>query len=331
MLKNEFVKTSVGTMTLGEKLKKLRGERRLSLGEISRHTKIPLKYLEYLDEGAYEKLPVDVYVKGFLRNYADFLGIDEKILIRHYEKENGIQNNLDKKNRKKKEEPRKTISVSYFVLTPKIIIVILLALLIGGGIFYLYREIGYISDEPKLVIFSPEDNVTVSENSIYIEGVTDRDAKIYINDQPILTNDEGNFKEEINLQPGTNVVKIKSLNRFNKETFRVLTIQSEYQLDQNLESGTGNTEIVLESGKLEIEIRVSPGPVWISVESDDNLVFSGSLPADDIRKFTAKDKIMINTSQGDATFVKFNGKDLGALGNNHEPINNVVFTPETKY
>ena len=102
-------------------------------------------------------------------------------------------------------------------------------------------------------------------------------------------------------------------------------------MDQNLESGTGNTEIVLESGKLEIEIRVSPGPVWISVESDDNLVFSGSLPADDIRKFTAKDKIMINTSQGDATFVKFNGKDLGALGNNHEPINNVVFTPETKY
>ena len=71
---NGFTKKNIETLTLGEKLKKLRSERRISLGDVSRNTKIQIKYLEFIEEGAYDKLPADVYAKGFLKSYAEFLG-----------------------------------------------------------------------------------------------------------------------------------------------------------------------------------------------------------------------------------------------------------------
>ena len=87
---NGFIKKSVGTLTLGEKLKKLRSERRMSLSEASRFTRIQIKYLEYLEDGLYDKLPANVYVKGFLKSYAECLGVDENNLLRMYDKESEI-------------------------------------------------------------------------------------------------------------------------------------------------------------------------------------------------------------------------------------------------
>jgi len=97
MINSGFTKKRVGTLTLGEKLRKLRSDRRMSLNEVSRVTKIQIVYLERLEEGMYDKLPADVYVKGFLRSYAEFLGVDEEILVKLYEKEKGIKKNLEKR------------------------------------------------------------------------------------------------------------------------------------------------------------------------------------------------------------------------------------------
>ena len=42
------------------------------------------------------KLPADVYVKGFIRSYAAFMGLDEAMLIRQYQREKGIHKNIKK-------------------------------------------------------------------------------------------------------------------------------------------------------------------------------------------------------------------------------------------
>jgi len=325
MLNNSFVTKSVGTLTLGEKLKKIRSDRRVSLGEISRVTRIPVKYLEYLDAGNYEKLPVDVYVKGFLRSYAEYLGIDEKILIRLYEKEKGIRKNLDKD--KPKEKPRQPISVSYFAITPRLVIIILMALLLGGGLFYLYKEIGSFSDAPRLIVLSPENNSSISDNSVSIEGLTDSDAKIFINDQPIPVNDEGRFQETVTLQSGANPLNIKAINRFNKETLQVVTVQADYEpeiVPAGLEAAEDNR---LQRAGVAIEISVSPDPVWLSVETDGNLVFSGTLPAGTSQSFNANEKITISSGRGNATFIKLNGRDIGALNDSPEAVRGITFTP----
>lgn len=329
---NGFIKKSIGTLTLGEKLKKLRSERRISLSEVSKHTRIQVKYLEYLEEGKYEKLPVDVYIRGFLKNYADFLAIDANILFRLYEKEREIKKNMEKDKTKKEKNSRPIpFKLSSFVVTPKIILISTIIVVTLGGFFYLYKEIGSFASTPRLVISSPDQNTTVSGNSIIVEGTTDKDAKLYINGQMILVNDDGKFRENLTLQVGTNLINIRAVNRFEKEVLETLTVKSDFQPGEpaNQESPVNN-----EAGKpsgLELEVRVDPGPVWLSVETDGNLVFSGTMLAGAVQSFRADGKILINSGKADATFVKFNGKDIGALGKDGNPIRGVTFTSDTKY
>jgi cytoskeletal protein RodZ len=330
---NGFIKKSIGTLTLGEKLKKLRSERRISLGEVSKHTRIQVKYLEYLEEGRYEKLPVDVYVRGFLKNYADFLAIDANVLIRLYEKEREIKKNLEKgKNSEEKPTLPVPFKISSFALTPKIILISAIAVVTFGGFFYLYKEIGAFASVPRLIISNPEKNTSVSGNSIIVEGVTDKDAKLYINGQLILVNDDGKFRENLTLQSGNNSINIRAVNRFGKEETAALTVQSNYQKEEEekKQEGSGNNEITQSKG-VEIEVRVDPGPVWLSIEADGNLVFSGTMLTGAIQTFRAEEKISVNSGKDSATFIKFNGKEIGALGESGNPVRGVVFTPDTAY
>jgi cytoskeleton protein RodZ len=336
---NGFTKKSVGTLTLGEKLGKLRADRRLSLSEASRATKIQVKYLEYLEAGAYEKLPADVYVKGFLRNYSEFLGIDEKILVKLYEKERGIKDNLEKdKKAKKGYAPvvREKINISSFVVTPRIIAVAIIILAVLGGFFYLYREIGSFASTPRLVILSPDKNYSTDGNSVEISGVTDRDAKVFINEQPVLVNDEGNFRENLTVQSGSNIVIVRAVNRFEKESVETLSIQSTFAQEQSEPSAADNLENNLSaqtesSQKLELEIRVDPGPVWVSVEADGNLVFSATMLSGATQIFQAENKIVVNSGKGKATLIKFNGKDIGSLSDGSGAVRGVEFNRDTKY
>lgn len=326
-----FIKKSVGTLTLGEKLKKLRSERRTSLAEVSKYTLIQIKYLEYLEEGDYKKLPADVYVKGFLKNYADFFGVEENVLIRLYEKERGIKKNLEKKPSGKNKSELNPLNISSFTLTPRMVIIAVAALAVFGGFFYLYKEVGSFASKPRLVILSPQANSTVSENKVLLEGVTDRDVKLSINNQPVLVNDEGRFRENLVLQKGENIINVKAVNKFEKVADESLVVKADWQdkvsenSDANASNGPNNDKSV------GIEIRVDPGPVWLSVEADGNLVFSGTMLSGATQNFSAQDKISLNSGKGNATFIKFNGKDIGALSANAGPVKNVIFNKDTKY
>ena len=327
-----FTKKNVRTLTLGEKLRNLRSERRISLNDVSKNTKIQLKYLEYLEDGNYKKLPVDVYVKGFLRSYAEFLGVDEKIFIRLYEKEKGIKINLEKANGSNLGK-KEAINMTPFLITPKIITIVIGLLMAGGLFFYLYTELGNFANTPKLIILSPSKNEVESNNFIRVIGISDKDADIFINDQPVLVSDEGKFSENIALQSGTNSINIKAVNRFGKEANQNIIVQSNYQEKQQ---NTTNEEIsdsiaTEKKEEINIEVSVTAGPVWISVEADGNLVFSGTMLMGAIQSFTAVEKISISSNKADATIIKFNGKDIGALSKKPEAIKNVIFTKDTTF
>ncbi len=328
---NGFTKKSVGTLTLGEKLKKLRSDKRTSIGEASRFTKIQPAYLEYLEEGLWEKLPADVYVKGFLRSYADFLGVDEKILIRLYEREKEIRANL-KKNEKTDSKKEKPINISPFIFTPKKILISAITVLVFAGLFLLYNEINSFANAPSLVILNPQDKSQVDGNSIYIEGVTDKESLLYMNNQPILVGDDGRFRENLTLQAGLNNINIRSINKFKKETTQNLSIQSNYKEQEENKDSTAEENISADAQlkKIKIEIRVEPGPVWVNVEADGSIVFDGTMLSGAVQSFEGDEKIIINSGRGKATFVKFNGQDLGALSLDSGAVKGVVFTPETK-
>jgi cytoskeletal protein RodZ len=61
---------------LGHHLHQLRQKQNLSLDDIAAKTMIPVRLLSAIETGQLEQLPEPVYVRGFLRRYADTLGLN---------------------------------------------------------------------------------------------------------------------------------------------------------------------------------------------------------------------------------------------------------------
>src|SRR5438132_13714601 len=68
-------------------LRDARKARGVSLEVPERETKIRAKYLAALEDGNAAGLPGPVYVHGFLRNYANYLGLDPQEVIDQFEKQ----------------------------------------------------------------------------------------------------------------------------------------------------------------------------------------------------------------------------------------------------
>ena len=76
-------------LTLGERLVAARERKGVDLYRAERDTKIRMRYLTALERGDDRDLPGAVYTKGFLRNYATYLGLDPDEILRQWRKEHG--------------------------------------------------------------------------------------------------------------------------------------------------------------------------------------------------------------------------------------------------
>jgi cytoskeletal protein RodZ len=77
------------TATLPDRLLAARERRGVDLYRAERDTKIRAHYLAALERGDYRELPGAVYVKGFLRNYATYLGLDPEDVLEQWRRERG--------------------------------------------------------------------------------------------------------------------------------------------------------------------------------------------------------------------------------------------------
>lgn len=69
-----------------EEFRKKREELGKSIEEISEITKIKKSYLIAIEEGNYNELPLEVYTRSYIKNYAQFLGIDYKKALEDYDR-----------------------------------------------------------------------------------------------------------------------------------------------------------------------------------------------------------------------------------------------------
>ncbi|HEX6512762.1 MAG TPA: helix-turn-helix domain-containing protein [Chloroflexota bacterium] len=76
---------------LGTMLRSAREEKGVSLAQAEAATMIRRSYLQALEEDEHGGLPGAVYVKGFLRNYAQYLGLDPSHVLSVYHREHADQ------------------------------------------------------------------------------------------------------------------------------------------------------------------------------------------------------------------------------------------------
>jgi cytoskeletal protein RodZ len=69
---------------IGDLFKSKRQEMNLSLKEVENATSIRMLYLKAIEEANIDKLLSQVYILGFVKQYATFLGLDGESIIKEY-------------------------------------------------------------------------------------------------------------------------------------------------------------------------------------------------------------------------------------------------------
>jgi cytoskeleton protein RodZ len=70
--------------SIGEKLRLARERSNLTIEQVARETNVARRFLRALEDEDFEVFPGETYALGFLRNYADFLGLNAEELIGTY-------------------------------------------------------------------------------------------------------------------------------------------------------------------------------------------------------------------------------------------------------
>jgi len=71
--------------TVGEYLKKERELRQISLQEVAEETKISVSRLKALEANQFDQLPAPIYIRGFVRIYAEYIGLDPSDVMMRFE------------------------------------------------------------------------------------------------------------------------------------------------------------------------------------------------------------------------------------------------------
>jgi cytoskeletal protein RodZ len=70
--------------TVGQYLRDLREQRKMSVEEVSRATRVPMASVERIETDRFDELPGEVFVRGFLKAYARALGIPSDDVLSRY-------------------------------------------------------------------------------------------------------------------------------------------------------------------------------------------------------------------------------------------------------
>lgn len=83
---------------MSEELKQRRIELGKSIEEISKLTKIKSSYIQAIEDGNWNQLPLEIYTKSYIKTYSELLGLDSKKFIEDYENYLRNRDDLTKKN-----------------------------------------------------------------------------------------------------------------------------------------------------------------------------------------------------------------------------------------
>lgn len=204
--------------TLPERLLAARERKGVDLYRAERDTKIRSRYLAALEQGDYAELPGAVYTKGFLRNYALYLGLDPEDVIRQWKRERGdsaIPAEPVLAVPRPIAAPRRG-----FTFSPVLIVAALLTVLIGAFAVYIGVQLVRFAKPPTLTVTNPAQaviDVPDDTTTFTFRGTSIPRATVTITDagreQPyrVSADANGRWSAEVELRRGRNQFDIDAL------------------------------------------------------------------------------------------------------------------------
>lgn len=306
-----MIKTALQIKTIGSILKEKRKERKMEIKDVSDNIKIAGHYLQALEDGDFTKFPSEVYLKGFLKNYAKFLGVGTDKALAMYRRENERKQNEATINAVSKVKSKPTA----ITFTPNKIIAAIAIAAIIMILVYLATYVGKVVKVPKLELSSPitlvsesEGSVKTDANFITISGSAEIGSTLTINDQELKLNNFEKFSQDFNLEEGNNVFVIKSESQFGRTKELKLTVSKE--AGPAITATPTPTPVQI---AMQIEVQKKDANIAITVDGEkrtDRVYRIGST-----LEFTANDKIEITTNQPASMLLKINGEVIAISKN----------------
>lgn len=193
---------------------------KITPSDLSFKTGIPIKYIKKMEAGEWADLPPGVYVKGFLKKYARVVGLDEGEVSQRYEDEIlklGESGVFSSSAVSEVRSARRNIFKSSFLKNTsfRTIVFLSIAILI---LIYIGWQFSIVFRKPNISVSRPSEDILVSEPKFLIEGKVSAGDALTINGEAVYADKDGNFNKEIELLSGLNVLEIKAVSRFGKES-----------------------------------------------------------------------------------------------------------------
>ncbi len=205
------------TPSLPDRLVGARERKGVDLFRAERDTKIRSRYLAALERGDYRELPGAVYTKGFLRNYAVYLGLDPEEVLRQWRRERGDQTPTEAviiAPRTIVESPRP------LQFSPSIVVAGLMTFAVVLFGVYLAFQLLRFAKPPLLAVTNPATAVVdVEESAISfrLEGTSSPGATVTVSvpgqTQPhrVTARSDGTWSVDVDLRRGTNQFDIDAV------------------------------------------------------------------------------------------------------------------------
>jgi cytoskeleton protein RodZ len=265
---------------LGRLLEQKRKERDLTLEEVEQATKIRKRYLMGLERDDYAILPDAVYARGFLKTYANYLGLDGEALSRQLksstkmQRERGIDYNPRPESDFEKplitpsglgEAHKRKVSTS--AIMTLIVAVLALAALIGT-LYFVGRGV-QVSREG-----SPSSGETPPRQEQ--QNVVGKEK----------APEAGSAKEGVVGSEGT----------------------------AGDEETPADTKQSAPPDKLRVLVNVRERPSWILIRTDGTAAYKQVAQPGFSKTFEAENRLFIKSGDAGAVSVEINGQEAGALG-----------------
>lgn len=164
---------------LGNRLKEARLAKNMSLDDLQTVTKIQKRYLIGIEEGNYSMMPGKFYVRAFIKQYAEAVGIEPEEIFEQYKSEIPSTINEDIPEKLSRVQSRQNVSTGrskVFDILPKILIaVFVIGALAVAYTFFQKSNDGENTKEP--VDTSSKEPVKIEESDDFVKDNTEKDKE----------------------------------------------------------------------------------------------------------------------------------------------------------
>jgi cytoskeletal protein RodZ len=137
----------------GERLKRERELREVTLEEITQATRIGSRFLEALENEEWDKLPGGVFNRGFVRSIAHYLGLDEEAFLAEYDLAHAEHADHQAQKHAQKIEDRIPPTPLWVPVAMVVGILVLVAGVILGGVYGWRRFVKHSTPKAAASIF----------------------------------------------------------------------------------------------------------------------------------------------------------------------------------